>query len=183
LGTLHKLQGSLNIRRTWLYGSAHRRFAYISRQSQKEILEPALFSGTTLEATLRFAPGGWPQRAAIDLLHAISPQSGAIHSYRSLHDARTAYGKALSLNPWLRHFPLVLSHVQAELDGGQWVLRDSEGYVMALPQPFMYGWHLQIMSSMDGSALFGEWDGLRFAPVSVYHDNTWLTLRVLRGQK
>jgi hypothetical protein len=183
LGTVHNLQGRHNVRRTWLYGLEHRRFAYVSRQSQKEILEPALFSGTTLAAALRFAPGGWPQRASMEALRAISPQGAAIHSYRSLKDARSAYGKALSVNPWLRHFPMVLSRMQAELDGGQWVLRDSEGYGVPLPQPFLYGWHLQVMGSTDGSALFGEWDGLCFSPLAAFHNNTWLTLRVLRGQK
>ena len=113
----------------------------------------------------------------------IAAKNSAVPGFNSLQHARAAYGKALSVNPWLRNFPLVITQVQPEPDGGGWVLRDQEGYVVPLPKPFMYGWHLQVMSSTAGSALFGEWDGLQFKPLSAYHNDRWLTLRVLRGQK
>ena len=183
LGTIHNLQGRHNMRRTWLYGRKHRRFAFISQRSQKEILQPVLLSGTTLAATLRFAPGGWPQRAAIAELLAKTPDSAAVQGTPSLREARIAYGKALSVNPWLRQFPLVLDRVQAETEGGLWALRDREGTVAPLPHPFFYGWHLQVMSSTDGRAVFGEWNGLAYTPLALFHNNTWLALRVLRGQR
>jgi hypothetical protein len=183
LGTVHEVQGRHNVRRTWLYGLQHRRFAFVNQKSHKEALEPALLSASALEATLRFAPGGWPQRATIISLSQISPDNNPIPGSASLQNARAAFGKALSVNPWLRNFPLVLGDVQPEMDGGQWILRDQKGYLVPLPNPFMYGWHLQVMSSTAGSALFGEWDGLQFKPLAAYHDNSWLTLRILRGQK
>jgi len=183
LGTRHNLQGRHNMRRTWLYGLNHRRFAFLSQQSQKELLEPIQLSGTALEATLRFAPGGWPQRASILELRQTEPDNSAIPGYSSLQYARSAYGKALSANPWLRNFPLLLRLVQPEPEGGQWVLRDRQGFIVPLPRPFMYGWHLQVMSQTPGSAVFGEWDGLQFKPLAAYYNQRWLTLRVLRGQK
>jgi hypothetical protein len=183
LGSAHIMQGRHNLRRTWLYGLKHRRYAHVSQLSQQEILRPYYFSGSALQATLHFAPGGWPQRASIVDLSRISPDNSAISGYTSLQNARAAFGKALSLNPWLRTFPLILSQMLPEADGDQWVLHDKKGYIVPLPKSFMYGWHLQAMGSMTGNAIFGEWDGEKFSPLSVYHKDRWLTLHVLRGQK
>ncbi len=183
LGTVHAMQGGHNLRRTWLYGLESHRFAFIRRRSKKEIVEPALFYGTVLDAAMRFTPGGWPQRASIDSMASARSHNAPVHAYESLHKARTSYGRALSVNPWLKQFPLALSGVRVEMEGGHWVLRDREGYVMPLPQPYLYGWHLQVLGSTAGSVLFGEWDGRQFAPLSVYHDQMWRTLRILRGQK
>ena len=183
LGSMHTLQGARNLRRTWLYGLNHRRFAFVSQQSQKEIFKPLHLSGTALEASLRFAPGGWPQRATIVELERISANNSAVTGYSSLQEARAAFGKALSVNPWLRRFPLILSRVLPEPDGDRWILRDRKGYIMPLPKAFMYSWHLQAMGDTTENALFGEWDGSQFLPLSVYHKDAWLTLRVLRGLK
>jgi hypothetical protein len=183
LGTVHEVQGRHNVRRTWLYGLHHRRLAFVNQMSYKGIPEPAFLSGTALEATLRFSPGGWPQRASIVSLSQITPDNSPIPGSDSLQNARSAYGKALSVNPWLRNFPLVLRGVQPEMDGGQWILRDQQGYLVPLPDPFLVGWHLQVMGGTAGSALFGEWDGLQFKPLAAYHNNSWLTLHILRGQK
>jgi hypothetical protein len=183
LATVSEQQGHRNLRRTWLFGREHRRYAFVAQELQKESILPAYFSGTTLPGTLRFAPGGWPQRASFEAIGDVSPDGGPVHSFHSLRAARAAYGKALSLNPWLRRFPIALSGVQAELDGSHWVLRDSEGYAVSLPPVFMYGWHLQVMSDSACNALFGEWDGRNFTPLSAYYNDSWLALHVLRGQK
>jgi hypothetical protein len=183
LGSTHTMQRHHNLRRTWFYGLNHRRFAFVSQISQQEMLKPIHFSATAVEATLRFAPGGWPQRASIIDLKRISPDNSPVSGYKSLQNARTAYGKGLSVNPWLRNFPLVLVHLLPEPDGDRWVLRDGKGFIIPLPKSFMYGWHLQAMGSAAGSAIFGEWDGVQFLPLSVYHKDGWLTLSVLRGQK
>jgi hypothetical protein len=182
LGSEHTLQGRFNLIRTWLYGLSHRRFAFVNQKSEKEILKPIHLGGTALEATLRFAPGGWPQRAALVELNHIKPDSSPVPGSRSLKEVRTAYGKALGVNPWLRNFPLILQQVQSESDGDRWILRDASGYIMPLPKPFLYGWHLQALSSAD-NALFGVWNGAQFSPLTVYYDESWLTLHILRGQK
>ncbi|MFN2140052.1 MAG: hypothetical protein ACK2U5_06200 [Candidatus Promineifilaceae bacterium] len=183
LGSVHELLGQNNIRRTWLYGRSSRRFAFFRQTLRRNSLQPAYLGGTTLSAALRFAPGGWPQRAVLEEVRELLPHTGAARSYDSLRGARDAYGKALSLNPWLRRFPLVLHGIHAHLEDGRWMLRDSEGYVMPLPQPFLYGWHLQAMDNPGQYGLFGEWDGMIFTPISAYYNQTWLALRVLRGQK
>jgi len=183
LGSTHTMQGVQNLHRIWLYGLNHRRFAYVSHKAQQEILKPFHFSATALEATLRFAPGGWPQRASIVDLSGISPENNSISGYTSLENARAAYGRALSVNPWLRNFPLVLRQVLPEPDGDQWVMRDRKGFIVPLPKSFMFGWHLQAMGSSSGSSIFGEWDGGQFSPLSVYNEDGWLSLCVLRGQK
>jgi hypothetical protein len=183
LGSVHELLGRDNLRRTWLYGRSSRRFAFLTQRLQRSLLQPAHFGGTTLSAALRFSPGGWPQRAAIEQLHGSTPQTGPARSQNSLRSARETFGKALVVNPWLRRFPLVLHGTHPHLEDGRWVLRDREGTLMSLPHPFLYGWHLQAMNDSQTNGLFGEWDGSAFTPISAYYNQTWLTLRVLRGQK
>ncbi len=183
LGSAHRLRGRQSLHRTWLYSLSHRRFAHLSRPLSPDHWRPALFSGSTLEASLRIEPGGWPQRASIVSLDAMSPRGEVVPGQSSLRKARTAYGKALSVNPWLRRFPLILSQVRVVFDGGLWVLRDGEGYSLLLPHPFLYGWHLQLLSHDNQSLLFGEWNGRFLTPLSIYHNNNWLTFNALRGQK
>jgi hypothetical protein len=183
LGTAHQVVGRHNLRRTWLYGRKHRRFAHFDPQAPGSPRLPALFSGTQLDAVLRFRPGGWAQRAALETLQGIMVTGDGAPGLSSLRQARLTVGKALSVNPWLRRFPLVLRGVQAAPDGDSWVLRDGAGYLLPLPHPFLYGWHLQLLGGSADSALFGEWDGQRLLPLSLYQDGQWLALTVLRGQK
>ena len=184
LATTHTLSGQWSERRTWLYGLEHQRFAFLSEEGARDAPRPPYFSGTLLEAALCFAPGGWPLRAILETAGTVSASAEtAPRGHHSLENARQLFGKALSVNPWLRRFPLLLRGVRVQLDGDLWVLRDEGGYLMPLPLSFLYGWHLQLMCNQAGALLFGEWDGVQFTPLAIRHEGQWLAVHILRGQK
>lgn len=187
MGATHHYQERQNVRRTWLYDLERQRYAQVNQPIRGKRNGPLLPNGMTVRAALRFAPSAWPLRAAIEGTVVETGMHEATDAgptgYQSLWRARELYGKAISMNPWLPRLPLVLRQVEAFLDGEQWTLHDAEGYVLPLPHPFLYGWHVQVLNSVPGSALFGEWDGAAFTPLSVLYEGRWLALQVLRGQK
>ena len=193
LASAQETLGKQQMRRTWLYSQTQRRYAFLEQPFYGHWTAPLLLAGTSIRATLRFAPGAWPQRAEINALHACSlhgdaparaaPAAGAPGGLASLRRARELFGQALSMNPWLRQMPLLLAGVSAELDGEQWVLSDSEGYFLPLPPSFLYGWHLQALHGQEDTAVFGEWNGRYFDPLAVRSGGRWLALHILRGQK
>jgi hypothetical protein len=170
-----------NGRRTWLWGPRTRRFAFVESAPEAG---PGLLAGSSIPATLRFAPSAWPIRATIDLLHEAQSVARpvALPGQISISAARDAYGRALALNPWLRAFPLGLTGTTATPDGEGWALHDAGGARLPLPAPFTYGWHLQALAAAEDGLLFGEWDGRVFAPLSIQRGKQWLPLHALRGQ-
>ena len=62
----------------------------------------------------------------------------------------------------------------------EWYIADTEGYLVPLPARFSYGWHLRSLSSA-GLWVFGEFDGLRFLPLSIWANGRIVQLHTLRG--
>ena len=182
LGTKPDYDGRAHVRRTWLWGAEARRFAFLEYESQRNEPQASTLGGALLNARLRFAPGGWPARAEIVNLEGPGSAAGSAAAQPSIAAGRASYGRALSLNPWLRAYPLLLRGVSAALDDERWELLDEEGHRLPLPKPFLHGWHLQALAGDTPGLLFGEWDGRVFTPLALQRGDAWLPLHVLRGQ-
>lgn len=182
LGKRHEWAAQKNRLRVWLWGCEHKRPALLTLQPGKDdLLARPFISGTTIKGEMHFYPSAWPMRAQIGAGYRDADPGADPSAFRSLAVARRAYGKALSLNPWLRHFPLLLRGIQVQQNGQRWMLRDGEGYWLPLPAKFLHGWHLQAVTQNEKSALFGEWNGADFQPLTIYLEEKWIDLHTLRG--
>jgi hypothetical protein len=136
--------------------------------------------GVVLEATLEFYTSSTPLRAELHSLQKITQPEKAMKAETSIKLAIANFTTVKTANPWLRTFPLILQEVVAEQHEGNWVIRDSEGYFLPLPPRFAYGWYLRALSA-SGLWLFGEYDGVRFLPISTWANDRLLELHTLKA--
>jgi hypothetical protein len=83
------------------------------------------------------------------------------------------YQQALTQNPWLERFPLLVKVTPVYHDG-QWSVQDSPGGCLPLELADLRGWQLLAMSGGKAIDLMGEWDGQVFRPLGLWRDgNFW----------
>jgi hypothetical protein len=102
----------------------------------------------------------------------------------SIARARADYGAALAANPLLPIYPFALSDVliePPESPSAGWRVRDRRGYTLPLPARFAHGWRLLSLAAGRPLALFGEWDGATFTPLSVHDGREWRAMAAWRG--
>jgi hypothetical protein len=136
--------------------------------------------GAVLDATLSFYTSSTPLRAELVSLQKVTQPKNVVKGESSLKSAMTNFTKVTTANPWLRSYPLVLQGVVAERHEGNWIIRDSEGYFLPLPPRFGYGWYLRALSA-ESLWLFGEYDGVRFLPISTWANGRLLELHTLKS--
>jgi hypothetical protein len=168
------------ILRLWLWGERTQRPALLVEMVHgKKLPSTKFLVGGVLEAGLQFYSGNVPLRAEIHHLEKISQPHQPVQAQSSIKEAMTHYIQCKSKNPWLKSFPLLLNNVMVDkMD--EWMLRDAEGYTLPLPAKFMHGWHLQSLSA-KGLWIFGDYDGMRFLPLSVWGNGRIVELHTLRG--
>ncbi len=184
LGKQLEHEGKQKLKRTWLWGESSNRSALIYDIAYgKQPLDFSLVTGTILEAELCFHPSAVPLRAQIAARYRTLQPHEPFIGQTSVKAALAQYAQAVTANPWLRHFPLALASVGIERHGARWVLRDSAGYLLPLPEKFEHGWHLYALDRGGSLHLFGEWDGDCLYPLSIWKDDRLLELKILKGVK
>jgi hypothetical protein len=155
----------MRVRRTWLWGTATRRWALILDFSMGgEPWAPDFEPGTVGAGELCFYPGRIPLRA---LPRALPTPAGAVLTIAAnpiAHELET-FARDLGRNPWLDRRPLALgSVVPARRPDGTWWVSDAAGEVLRLAGP--HGWRVQALSGGRPIDLCGEWDGFALWPLS-----------------
>lgn len=172
--------------RVWLSGRVSGRWALLSDTYAAARREGVyLPTGAYAAGEMAFVPSAAPlaARLAADLRLGPAPEADDRTVAGEIDPAIAAYAAALAANPWLRVFPLALGHVFVEppaAPGGEWRVRDRGGRLLPLPPRFAHGWRLLALTAGRPAALFGEWDGATFTPLSVYLDG-WQGLAGWRG--
>ncbi len=184
LGQQMEQSGKRHIQRIWLWGQHSDKPAQIVQVIHGlRNMDNSLVNGTVLEARLRYYPSAAPLRAQIiERFQTTQPQK-PVTGYATILAAATAYSEALAVNPWLKRFPMALTAVIPEYNGATWFLRDEDGHILALPADTKQGWHLRALSGGRPMTLFGIWDGRSLTPLTVWSENRWLPLHMLRGVK
>ncbi len=180
LGRRFNLSGKQKVQRTWLWGENSQRFALIFDVAYaKQSINLSLVVGTRFEGTLCFEPSLTPLRASLvaqaNPMQATKPFTGNA----SIKSANQAFTKALTHNPWLRYFPFALQDISLNKVEDRWMLQDSEGYLLPLPEKFEQVWHLQVLAHTQPLTLFGEWNGHTFHPFTLWHGKRLLELHIL----
>jgi hypothetical protein len=63
-------------------------------------------------------------------------------------------------------------------DGEDWEIRDTEGRSIRLAPGFTLNWQLLALSGGKPIAIFGEWNGEFYWPLSAYADERWINLSI-----
>jgi hypothetical protein len=169
-------ENNLRVQRTWLVGAQTERSALVLHfAAPGQPLESSLTTGLRLDAELVFYPSAWPMRGLIKqrfATEAITTFAG----HRSIAEALAAYSEALTHVPWLERFPLAVQGVTPIHEDGQWWVADAAGAALPLAQHFGQGWTLLAVSGGGPVALFGEWNGATFWPLSVFQGRRLINL-------
>ncbi|GAA2327108.1 SWIM zinc finger domain-containing protein [Streptomyces kunmingensis] len=185
LSQYDRTDGHLTTRRIWLHGTESDRTALLlSFGAAGRAPSLALPPGLTIDAELKTHPGA-THRADLTTHHGTPPQPPSplgTHSPTGVdvHTALTAYGQALTADPWLDSWPVTLAEVipTRTPDGTGWQLADAAGkYALPLtpraptptPTPLPPNlWRLIALSGGAPVTVFGECGHAGFHPLSTW---------------
>lgn len=169
LGREVEAETSLVAQRVWLWGLESQRPAMILTFAQPgAALDLSLAPGMAVPAELVFYPGAFPLRAIIRMRQAAQALPAALPGSTSLIEATAGYATALARYPWLERYPLALNQVIPCQDGERWLLVDQEQRSIPLARNFLNGWTMLAFSGGAPIGVFGEWNGERLLPLSLW---------------
>ncbi|MGI8504367.1 MAG: SWIM zinc finger family protein [Hassallia sp.] len=171
-----KLRSQFN----WLWGEQSQQPALILNFAYgSQPLDTSLIPGTSIDAELVFFESAYPLRSLIKIHHDAAEPVDKMPGYSSIRDMMQAYAKALARNPWIEQFPVALQAVIPVFndDGSCRGVRDPDGYMLSTSGlNSQQAWQLLALSGGHVVGIFGEWNGDRFLPLSVYAENVFITL-------
>lgn len=168
---------TLQVQRVWLWGRRSQRPALVLNfAAAGQPLDAGLLPGSAVEAELVYYPSAAPLRALVKARfsppHSITALSGAA----DLSTLAGQYAAALAACPWLENWPGVVEGVVPFHTGEIWRLVDAAGRSVPLASGFSQAAKLLAISGGHPLALFGEWDGSAFLPLSCMAGAQWHSL-------
>ncbi|MFI7384584.1 SWIM zinc finger family protein [Streptomyces sp. NPDC049813] len=177
LSQYDRADGHLTTRRVWLHGTESKRTALLlSFGAAGRAPALALPAGLTLDATLTPHPGARALRA--DLTEQCAAPTLTAHRPPGVDvtTALTAYGEALTEDPWLESWPTTLTDVipTRAPDAAGWQLADADGEsaLPLTPNPPPGLWRLIALSGGAPVTVFGECGHRGFHPLAAWTDST-----------
>jgi len=171
-----KLRSQFN----WLWGEKTQQPALILNFAYgSQPLDTSLIPGTSIDAELVFFESAYPLRSLVKIHHDAANPVDQMPGYSSIQDMMTAYAKALARNPWIEQFPLALQAVMPIFndDGSCHAVCDADGYILrVVGLVSQKAWQLLALSGGHFIGIFGEWNGDRFLPLSVYANGIFVLL-------
>jgi hypothetical protein len=164
----------------WLWGEQSQQAALILNFAYgSQPLDTSLIPGSSIDAELVFFESAYPLRSLVKILHNPAEPVDKMPGYSSIPNMMQAYAKALAQNPWIEQFPVALQAVIPVFndDGSCRGVRDADGYMLStIGISSQQRWQLLALSGGHAVGIFGEWNGDRFLPLSVYAENVFVTL-------
>ncbi len=162
----------LMVRRFWLCGTATNRPALVlSFAGPGQQLAADLLLGTTVDADLCFYPGALPLRALVATRYApaapFTEPAGAVTVARALG----SYAKALTAEPWLDRWPVLLADVVAVEDTPvRWHVLDRDGEALPLDPAIGPPWWLVAAAGGRPATVAAEWTPAGLRPFTAWCD-------------
>lgn len=174
LGRRVEIQERFDIQRTWLQGRNTKRLALLLEFSLAGSgFEVQLDAGQAFHGALCYYPAGFPIRALIQ--QSDPPHSSPMLPFAcSLDENLERYANALSYNPWLDRYPMVLDSLRAT--GDESFLVDEKNQVIPLHPAFSRHWELLALSGGSFFKVMGEWDGYQLFPLAAAEGSRWVKI-------
>jgi len=178
LGQCLEQEDRLRTQRTWLYGTASKRFALCLSFSAapNQPLDVSLIPGTMVEAELVFFPGTIPLRALVRQRQGAPAFVTPELPHADTAAAREFAATSFTGNPWLERVPFALAAVTPMQRVQGWVVRDSSGRCLPLGISEAKAWTLAALSGGRPVGLAGEWNREALRPLSVWAEGRYLRL-------
>lgn len=170
LGVSYDENEKLWERHVWLRGFQSARQALLLDFSHGgRRFEHVFVPGMKVKVALAFFPSASPLRAL--LLNApVEEQSAAqVAPLDTWDDALDSVAGMLARQPWLQRLPLRLNHAIPVQRNGRWHVRDCATREAPLKIHDDDAWQLLALSGGRPLAMFGEWLGDRWRPLSAWH--------------
>jgi hypothetical protein len=164
----------LTTRRVWLRGATGRPALVLSFAAPGQPLDAELVVGTVHDAELRFYPGAQPLRAIVTHRHApirSAPPAGG----DTVAGALDGYATALSRDPWLDRWPVLLRGVRP-VDTGRWQVVDAAGDGLPLDPAVPEPWTLVALAGGHPVTVAGEWTTAGLRPLTAWADDRLVRL-------
>ncbi|MGL4608697.1 MAG: hypothetical protein ACRCYY_03285 [Trueperaceae bacterium] len=181
LGRRVETEPNRKVQRVYVWGETSQRPAVlVNVLHDKKTVVTRFLPGVVLRASLSFYKNSMPLRAELVSFENISQSKTKLPGETSIKFALESFAAIKTQNPWLRTYPLVLQDVVVEQHERAWILRDKEGYFIPLPPRHQHAWYLRALSA-EGLWIFGDFDGVRFSPMSTWAQHRLLELHTLKG--
>lgn len=172
MGSVTIEDDKLLIRRVWLYGERHNRYALLLDFTPKmRAFSTGYPLSSIMDAELIFYPSAYPQRALVRQIYATRDTPSNNAPFTTIEHMLNTYADALALNPFLERFPAGIA--------GAWLstqrLEDSEQRWVEVRNSASASWLLAVTGGQP-IPVFGEWDGLEFRPLTLLTDEGWLSI-------
>ena len=170
---------------TWLWGQEIQKITQLTDLGQTTKPQGlCLATNSIWHGRLRFSPSNWPLMAV--RYGGLHRQNSAIQprGFGNIRQATQAYSQAMTANPWLTDFPMLLHNIRPSQHESGWQIVDQVGTILPLPEKFIHGWHLMAMAGAASAlTLFGFWNGRFLKPLSVQNNLVWQDIHIWRGVK
>jgi hypothetical protein len=180
LGVRDEIEEQLTVRRAWLRGGQTGLPGLVlSFALAGQPLAADLLVGTEVDADLCFYPGGQPPRALIAQRHApaepittVAPTGAGT----TIADNLRAHAEALTLDPWLERWPMVLAAVVPARTGTGWHIVDEQGAGLPVDPAAGDPWRLVGVAAGRPVTVAGEWTAAGLRPLSAWADGRLVRL-------
>ncbi|MEM9156471.1 MAG: SWIM zinc finger family protein, partial [Cyanobacteria bacterium P01_F01_bin.33] len=184
VGQVTESEDRLTVQRLWLWGETSQRPALLLQFTPAHLsLEIVAVPGTAFDAELVFYPSATPLRAAIKQRKETDVAAGWVDGGTGIGEAIASYSRALSRNPWLLRYPLLLAAVTPVRQEGEWWVRDADGFVLSISPRCTKQWQLLALSGGMPLGLFGEWDGERLLPLGAWANEQFWPIQNAGGER
>lgn len=181
LGRRVVAEDKLRTQFTWLRGTDTGRWALIlDFAAGNRPFESSLSVGSSIDAELVYFPGAVELRAQIREHHGDVQSGIEFHGAATVAEALASFAAALARVPWLERWPVALAAVRVVPHGAggdpRWLLVDGEDRALPVDPRFAFGWELLAASGGMPVAIFGEWSGEFFRPLSARAGGRFFTV-------
>lgn len=173
-----KEEDNLTSRRVWLLSKAKGKIVLVLDYAFGNIGFPNTWiNGYVYHAEVVFYPAAYPLRVAVKKVEIGKPFSQII-GYQNFTQFFDAYSKAVSKNLWLGSFPVLMAEVVPIFYQNTFCLLDfDKKYIkMDISQDDNQAWQCVAISGGNPIALFGEWNGEYFTPLSIFAHKRYIAL-------
>lgn len=164
----------IRTQRSWLRGASGRDALVLQFSAGKAAFPEALAPGSAFDATLAFWPGAFPQRALVKERRGVAEAATALPGPSRVEGLLASVAKALSRQPFLERFPVVLDRVVPCPGPDGLLVADESGDAL----PLVAGSHhlLLALSGGEPACLTGEWHRDRLRPLGFFGGGRFVPL-------
>jgi len=168
LGVRIEQEDNLTTRRTWLWGqSTHQPALILDFAYRRQPLDPGPVPGSVIDAELVYYPGSYPLRAVVKSQETVVVSPDQIAGFPSINEAVNAYAAVVAATPWIERWAYPIHGVVPVQLGDGWGLCDQNCQLLPIASDFSRDWELLALSGGHPITVMGEWDGVKFTPLSV----------------